>query len=317
MAFDSKDLVASITMQKIYFGVLGEFIHVYGSEQEQSFRYLRFDAPEQVVSPVFAQKKDIVLLGCLLSGELGAESDEAQTFAIEFELTKGASEERCEKRMNSVVAYALGVSEEWLNGISRRAVVQKKGMCKLFSDSAEPYFCAQLNMFSSHAPKLSGYELNGVLYGLSEIVENLLSASILAMPVDEKEMSVISAVRRYMEKHCQRSTLTMADVAREVGFSRAQLHRLFARHHLSLSELLKQIRMKRATKLLYADSGCRIDIEMIAQLCGYGDLSAFSKAFKKVYGVPPSVWREQKNHQMKEESIVEQQAYGEELVNYG
>lgn len=75
-------------------------------------------------------------------------------------------------------------------------------------------------------------------------------------------------------------------LAREVGFSRAQLHRkLKVLVNRSANQLIRETRLYRAKALLEAKS---LTVSEAAFAVGYPSLSYFSKSFKEMFGVLPS-----------------------------
>ncbi len=78
-------------------------------------------------------------------------------------------------------------------------------------------------------------------------------------------------------------------VGRAVGASPAHLRRLF---HESLgcapAEVFRRIRFQRAADAM---AETRDTFETIAERCGFGSASAFSRAFKQRMGYPPREWR--------------------------
>lgn len=82
---------------------------------------------------------------------------------------------------------------------------------------------------------------------------------------------------------------TLAEIA---YFSPFHFHRIFK---LTVGETLNQFvnrtRIERAIDLLRANRGMRILDAAI--ICGYDSAEGFSRAFKKRYGFPPSMWNRQ------------------------
>ena len=82
---------------------------------------------------------------------------------------------------------------------------------------------------------------------------------------------------------------TIEELARRVGLSRSVLAERFADIvGMPPMQYLAKWRMQVASAML---SGGSADIASIAEGAGYESEAAFSRAFKKMVGVPPSVWR--------------------------
>ena len=82
---------------------------------------------------------------------------------------------------------------------------------------------------------------------------------------------------------------TIEELAREVGLSRSVLAERFADLvGMPPMQYLAKWRMQIASGLL---SGGSANIATVAAEIGYGSEAAFSRAFKKMVGVPPSAWR--------------------------
>jgi AraC-like DNA-binding protein len=82
---------------------------------------------------------------------------------------------------------------------------------------------------------------------------------------------------------------TIEELAKEVGLSRSVLAERFADLvGMPPMQYLARWRMQIASGLL---SGGSVNIATVAAETGYGSEAAFSRAFKKIVGVPPASWR--------------------------
>jgi AraC-like DNA-binding protein len=87
---------------------------------------------------------------------------------------------------------------------------------------------------------------------------------------------------------------TIEELARDVGLSRSVLAERFANLvGMPPMHYLAKWRMQIASDLL---SGGSTNIATVAAETGYGSEAAFSRAFKKIVGVPPSAWRRGPGH---------------------
>ncbi|MDE6761470.1 MAG: AraC family transcriptional regulator [Lachnospiraceae bacterium] len=112
------------------------------------------------------------------------------------------------------------------------------------------------------------------------------------------------------------SGITVSDIAREVCVNRSYLYKLFTESlQMSPKEFITQFRISRSKELLTVTE---LSVEEVANSCGYPDSLVFSKAFKKIIGMPPSVYRkthrkEVKDRLLSEERTIDEMMEAEEL----
>ncbi|MCG8314565.1 MAG: AraC family transcriptional regulator [Pseudomonadales bacterium] len=82
--------------------------------------------------------------------------------------------------------------------------------------------------------------------------------------------------------------ITINDVTPYLAMSRRTLQRKLAACGTSFQKVLDETRQNLAQRYLRDSS---LQMTQLADLLGYGDLSAFSRAFTRWFGVPPSEWR--------------------------
>ena len=84
--------------------------------------------------------------------------------------------------------------------------------------------------------------------------------------------------------------LRVENIAQMVNLDRRYLSRVFKeRVGCSIQEYIIEVRMEQAKQHL--ESG--VNVAQTAQLCGYDDVSNFSKMFKRRYGISPRDWKKQ------------------------
>ena len=92
-------------------------------------------------------------------------------------------------------------------------------------------------------------------------------------------------VRRHIEEHHERLR-TIEDVARACHVTPMYVARLFSRFaRTGAYRFLLRLRMNRAAELLIDDG---LMVKEVADKLGFPDAFTFSRAFKRIHGVPPS-----------------------------
>lgn len=99
---------------------------------------------------------------------------------------------------------------------------------------------------------------------------------------DQFFQRVVNAIRLNLDNEL----LSVEDLAKEVGFSRAQLHRkLKAICNKSANQLIIEMRLNEAKRMLENKAGT---VSEIAYSVGYSNMSYFTKSFKEKFGMLPS-----------------------------
>ena len=109
----------------------------------------------------------------------------------------------------------------------------------------------------------------------------------MASPQDHFDR--INGVREFIGEHLD-EPLDRARLAAVAGFSVPHFHRLFYVHvGENIGRYVRRLRLKRAGRKLRMGA---VDIAEVAQAAGYDSHAAFAKAFKQLYGLSPSEFRE-------------------------
>lgn len=100
--------------------------------------------------------------------------------------------------------------------------------------------------------------------------------------------SRIDRVVDHIQRH-PAGDLSLAVLANVAHFSPYHFHRLFKAHvGETLNHFVRRTRLERAAVLMRSSRSR--PLSAIATECGFGALASFSRAFKEVYGIPPSRW---------------------------
>jgi len=98
----------------------------------------------------------------------------------------------------------------------------------------------------------------------------------------------VSKVKELIKRSLPLATCTADSLANMLSIHRRTMHRLLRDRGTSFTELLLEHRRSHS-KYLLSQTG--LPLTPIANVLGYADLSAFSHAFKKWYGVSPAAYR--------------------------
>ena len=142
--------------------------------------------------------------------------------------------------------------------------------------------------------KAVGWELN--LKGLLINFLTMYSRLISSLPDHECRQDergycgYIYAVLKFVEENYTRD-ITGADIAEFVGLSQDYLSRQFkAAMAMTPVEYVRKFRVAKSIDLLKTTD---MSIANIADACGFGDISLYSRVFKQIIGVSPAAFRKE------------------------
>lgn len=91
------------------------------------------------------------------------------------------------------------------------------------------------------------------------------------------------------DKPYMRPGLTIGDVAAEIDIPKYRLSNYINRKQVNFNTWIKELRIEEASCLLLESP--QVSVSVVAKNCGFCDLPAFSRAFKKIKGVSPTEYR--------------------------
>jgi AraC-like DNA-binding protein len=95
-------------------------------------------------------------------------------------------------------------------------------------------------------------------------------------------------LRRVLRTELLRDTCSAATVARLFSMHRRTLHRHLRLEGLAFRQVANEVRFEIACELLRSTD---MALSQVAAVLRYSELSAFTRAFRRWSGQPPSVWR--------------------------
>ncbi|WP_130837316.1 response regulator [Lachnoclostridium sp. Marseille-P6806] len=102
---------------------------------------------------------------------------------------------------------------------------------------------------------------------------------------------ICQKVSSFIEHNFMDNTLSLADIARDAGVSKAYLSALYKKlTGQNINDTIYSFRIQKACQLL---AGSELPLKDIATQCGYSNQYYFSNSFKKNIGKSPSAYREE------------------------
>lgn len=240
----------------------------------------------------FGQRdSDLVLIGCIHRGAFRFSHGEETTI---LDARSGLVLFDCDR---PVTSSASTVTEISYLALSRSTVTAAMGSNDIITrgapvrflpkDGLVPVMRKYLHALAKHGSGLDRSESAAAMKAATTLA-TVLFAKIGRKPVDEREEfadTVFEAARHHIELNYWRHDLTADRIASAVGCSRTHLYRLFSNRGQTVAGLLRDVRLQHARLLL--ETEWSQSIGLIAFNSGYSDLSAFGKAFRRLYGISP------------------------------
>ena len=134
-----------------------------------------------------------------------------------------------------------------------------------------------------------------IAYQLSRLLFHLRDCQQL--PGDRRDIHssddvrdvILESINRYVRAHLSQA-VTIGDIAADLGYSVSHLRAVFRdRLGVSLGRYMRESRLSEAAQLLQTST---FNVSEIGEKCGFESLYAFSRAFRKAYGIPPRTYRQ-------------------------
>lgn len=155
------------------------------------------------------------------------------------------------------------------------------------SEKLQKWILKLVEMRAARENPLSVAKVNQLLLQMMiELVENY-AAPAQAMPTDSKRFEVIKAVIAFIQKNYSRK-ITLDEIAKAVFYDKYALCREFKKYTgQTIVESLNQYRCIKAVDCLEVGK----TVAETATLCGFENLSFFTKTFKRYTGKAPSAYK--------------------------
>ena len=131
---------------------------------------------------------------------------------------------------------------------------------------------------------------------MSSIVTSLAGAMLLsahegvtALPTTDEALFV--SMMEFIGSHLSEPFLTPETIARAHFISRSRLYEIFERNGTTPADAIRHQRVDRAAFLLRDPDYAGAPISDIAFMTGFGDVTTFTRAFRRYFGVTPRDYR--------------------------
>jgi len=174
------------------------------------------------------------------------------------------------------------VDERVVNGedICARPSVVGAGMHNLLIET--------VNAFQKNVWLMSDEELRTSIRLVGDLILFALSGSTDTLSANGSvRAGNLGRAKRIIRRRLGDPDLTLSDVAQESGLSLRYLHDLFRDEGRTMWEFLKTERLQRARRLLERASPGSVRITDVSLECGFSNMSQFSTAFKRAFGISP------------------------------
>lgn len=179
----------------------------------------------------------------------------------------------------------------WLNYIQPLGEPDFPQIIPFFTQDSKDFLAFFSHLWQIQEDKKAEFE-NDIRYLLTKF-----AAQLSHTPVEKehhpseqevRDMGRMKAMLSFIETH-YREELTLKQIAKSACISETECMRCFRRSiGVSPIRFLKEHRLQRAADLL---SDTEQSISEIAASCGFLDMSYFTKAFRQLYSVTPTVYR--------------------------
>jgi AraC-like DNA-binding protein len=126
------------------------------------------------------------------------------------------------------------------------------------------------------------------------IADRIVDVLALAFNADTATTSVsvqdelVTAIRRFVRENAHDPSLTGAVVAARLGWSLRHIQTQLQRAGTTPSDLIRDERLALARLRLQDPAWHHQSVTQVAFASGFGDLSTFSNAYRRIYGERPS-----------------------------
>jgi AraC-like DNA-binding protein len=144
-------------------------------------------------------------------------------------------------------------------------------------------------------PRRSERDALFLSYTLARLLEHLTTLPLIPderrdiHSSDDLRDQLLEKINRHVRENLD-TAVSIGDLATALGYSVSHLRAVFRdRLGVSLGRYMRESRLSEAAKLLQSSE---FNVSKVGERCGFESLYAFSRAFRKAYGLPPRAYRQ-------------------------
>ncbi len=142
-------------------------------------------------------------------------------------------------------------------------------------------------------PQFDKITAEKVALNLAELVSTLIGEHLSnhEAPLSNSKVASLLRIRAFVEANLHDPDLCPTRVAEAMRMSTRYINQLLEAENTSLSRYIWQRRVERVATLLKNPVNAGNSLSSFAYACGFNDMTHFSKAFRKHFGMSPSEYR--------------------------
>ncbi|MEU9617308.1 helix-turn-helix domain-containing protein [Streptomyces sp. NPDC048209] len=111
------------------------------------------------------------------------------------------------------------------------------------------------------------------------------------LPAETRQTALLHDIKAYIERNLGDAQLTPQTIAHAHCISVRYLHRLFRQEQQTVAAFVRALRLERCRSDLAEPGLARFSVGAVGARWGFADSTAFNRAFRATYGLPPGEYR--------------------------
>ncbi|MGW1160184.1 AraC-like ligand-binding domain-containing protein [Streptomyces sp. NPDC002519] len=153
-----------------------------------------------------------------------------------------------------------------------------------------PFLNRVVDTAATYPPRTGEALAHNVVDFLTALAEEQLRQDVDAIPTAADEL--VLRIQAFINQHLGEPDLTPEAIARAHQISVRYLHKLFQAQDMTVSRWIQRRRLQECRRELAHHGSAGRTIAAVARRWGFTSAAHFSRAFRAVYGMSPTEWRD-------------------------